>query len=161
MKIKINWSGRAHNFLPHEKEYLLKVLDSDNLTQGEQKEKFEDSLRKYLKQKNIFCTSSAAASLEIISLLLSLKKGDEIIIPAHTYCASAIPFARNGAKIIWADTDFNTRTISLEDVRKKITSKTKAVVIVHLYGFAVDVKKFKKLKKNLIIIEDCAQGVAS
>ena len=87
------------------------------MTQGEQKEKFEDSLRKYLKQKNIFCTSSAAASLEIISLLLSLK-GDEIIIPAHTYCASAISFARNGAKIIWADIDFNTRTISLEDVRK-------------------------------------------
>lgn len=158
MKTKINWSGKSHNFLTHEKEYLLKVLDSDNLTQGEQKEKFEDSLRNYLKQKNVFCTSSAAASLEIISLLLSLKKGDEIIIPAHTYCASAIPFARNGAKIIWADIDFNTRTISLEDVRKKLTSKTKAIVIVHLYGFAVDVKKFKKLKKNLTIIEDCAQA---
>ena len=62
--------------------------------------------------------SSAASALEIIALLLDLKKGDEVIIPAHTYCASAIPFARNGAKIVWADIDFNSRTIDVEDVKK-------------------------------------------
>ena len=158
MKLKINWSGRAHDYNKKEKKYLLKVLDSDNLTQGKEKEKFEYELRKYLKIKNIFCTSSAAASLEIIAMLLDLKKGDEVIIPAHTYCASAIPFARNGAKIIWADINFKTRTIDLEDVKSKITKKTKAIVVVHLYGFAVDVPKFLKLRKNIKIIEDCAQA---
>ena len=57
--------------------------------------------------------------MEIIAILLNLKKNDEVIIPAHTYCASAIPFARNGAKIIWADINFKSRTIDLEDFKKK------------------------------------------
>ena len=130
MKLKINWSGKSHNFNYKEKKYLLRVLDSDNLTQGRELVKFEKGLQKYLNKKNIFCTSSAAASLEIIAILLKLKKGDEVIVPAHTYCASAISFARNGAKIIWADIDFKTRTIDIEDVKKKITNKTKAIVIV-------------------------------
>ena len=108
MNLKINWSGKSHNYSFSEKKYLTNVLDSDALTQGPQKEKFEKSLSSYLKVKNIFCTSSAASALEIISDLLNLKKGDEIIIPAHTYCASAIPFARRGAKIIWADIDLKT-----------------------------------------------------
>ena len=95
--------------------------------------------------------------MEIIAILLKLKKGDEVIIPAHTYCASAISFARNGAKIIWADIDFKTRTIDIEDVKKKITNKTKAIVIVHLYGYAVDVNKFKRINSKIKIIEDCAQ----
>ena len=115
---------------------------------------------KNILKKNIYAVSSAAAALELISILLDLKKNDEVIIPAHTYCASAIPFARNGAKIVWADIDLNTRTIDISDVRKKINKRTKAIVIVHLYGFAVDVKSFIKLKKykNIKIIEDCAQA---
>lgn len=158
MKLKINWSGKSHNFNYKEKKYLLRVLDSDNLTQGRELVKFEKGLQKYLNKKNIFCTSSAAASLEIIAILLKLKKGDEVIVPAHTYCASAISFARNGAKIIWADIDFKTRTIDIEDVKKKITNKTKAIVIVHLYGYAVDVNKFKRINSKIKIIEDCAQA---
>jgi dTDP-4-amino-4,6-dideoxygalactose transaminase len=158
MKIKLNWSGRSHNYTVKEKKYLMKVLDSDNLTQGQEKEIFESNLKKYLKIKNIYSTSSAAAALEIIAVLLNLQKGDEVIVPAHTYCASAIPFARNGAKIIWADIDFVTRTIDFHDVKKKITAKTKAIVVVHLYGYAVDMSKFLNLKKNVKIVEDCAQA---
>lgn len=158
MKIKINWSGKSHNYTYQEKKYLINVLDSDVLTQGIEKEKFENSLRIYLKKKNIFSINSAASALELISILLNIKKNDEIIIPAHTYCASAIPFARRGAKIIWADIDLNTRTISYEDVKKKITKKTKAILIVHLYGYAVDVRKFKNFGKDIKLIEDCAQA---
>lgn len=161
MKLKINWSGRSHNFTSSEKKYLMNVLDSDNLTQGVQKNKFEKSLRRYFNRKNIFCTSSAASALEIIATLLNIKKGDEIIIPAHTYCASAIPFVRNGAKIIWADIDFQTRTLSFEDVKKKVTNRTKAIVVVHLYGYAVDVTKFKNISKKIKIIEDCAQAMGA
>ena len=111
----------------------------------------------------IIAISSAAGALEIISSLLNLKKNDEVIIPAQTYCASAIPFARQGAKIIWADINFNTRVVDLEDIKKKITSKTKAIVIVHLYGYACDFRKiigFCK-KKKIKIIEDCAQSLGA
>ena len=159
--MKIIWSGKSHNYTQEEKKYFLNILSSDVLTQGPELEKFESSLRNYLGSKNIFCTSSAAASLEIISDLIDIKKGDEIIIPAHTYCATAIPFARKGAKIIWADIDFYTRTINIHDVKKKITKKTKAIIIVDLYGYAVDIRPFKKLKKNIKIIHDCAQSLGA
>lgn len=102
--------------------------------------------------------SSAASALKIIATFLNIKKGDVIIIPAHTYCASAIPFARLGAKIIWADMDLNTRVIDLDDVKKKINKKTKAILIVNLNGYAVDVNNFKKINKRIKIIEDCAQA---
>lgn len=156
--MKINWSGKSHNFLNSEKKYLCKVLDSDILTQGDEQKKFEKNLCNYLKAKNVYCVNSAASALEIISILLKIKKGDEIIIPAHTYCATAIPFARRGAKIIWADIDIDTRTISFDDVKKKISKKTKAIILVHLYGYAVDVNKFKTINKKIKIIEDCAQS---
>ncbi len=162
--MQINWSGRAHDFSNKDIKYLTKVIKyADPLTQGKYLKKFEKSFSDYIKKKNVFAVSSAAAALEIIALLLNLKKGDEVIIPAHTYCASAIPFARNGAKIIWSDIDFNTRVVDLKDIQKKITRKTKAVIFVHLYGFAVNFKSiipFLK-KKKIKIIEDCAQAIGS
>lgn len=160
-KLKINWVNRSHFFTQKELNYLNNFLKkSESLTQGKELFKFETSLGKYLKVKNINVVSSAAAGLEIIASLLQLKKGDEVIIPAHTYCATALPFLRNGAKIIWADIDFATRVISLEDIKKKITKNTKAIILVHLYGYAVDVFKIKKYlkNKNIKIIEDCAQA---
>ena len=157
---KIIWSGRSHNFSDNEVKYLTNVIrTADPLTNGKELRIFEKELKKYLKVKNVFATSSAAASLEIIALLLNLKKNDEIIIPAHTYCASAISFARNGAKIIWADIDFASRVVSENDIIKKINKNTKAIVIVHLYGFMFNVSKLKrKINKKIKIIEDCAQA---
>ena len=92
-----------------------------------------------------------------------LKKGDEVIIPAHTYCASAIPFARQGAKIIWSDINFNTRVVDIEDIKIKITSKTKAILIVHLYGYSCDFRKIIGFcrKRKIKIIEDCAQSLGA
>jgi dTDP-4-amino-4,6-dideoxygalactose transaminase len=157
--MQIPWSGKSYNLLNKEIKYLTNFLsNSKTLTQGNELKLFETSLRKYLGKKNIFCLSSAASALEIIATFLNIKKGDEIIIPAHTYCASAIPFARLGAKIVWADINLDTRVIDLHDVKKKINKKTKAILIVHLNGYAVDVNKFKKINKRIKIIEDCAQA---
>ena len=137
--MKINWSGRAHKFSNSDIKYLVEIIkNADPMTQGSYLKKFEKNFSKFIKKKNVFALSSAASALEIIAALLNIKKNDEIIVPAHTYCASAIPFARNGAKLIWADINFYTRTIDLNDFKKKVTKKTRAVVIVHLYGYAVD-----------------------
>ncbi len=162
--MKINWSGRAHKFSNNDIKFLVKVIkNADPMTQGIYLKKFQKDFSKYIGKKNVFALSSAASALEIIAVLLNLKKNDEVIIPAHTYCASAIPFARNGAKIIWADINFKSRTIDLEDFKKKITKKTKAVIIVHLYGYAVDFRKIINFckKKNIKIIEDCAQALGA
>lgn len=161
--MKINWSGRSHNYSNKELTFLRNVIKkADPLTQGKYLKLFEKSFAKYIKvdNKKVFALSSAAAALEIIAALLKLKKGDEIIIPAHTYCASAIPFLRNGARIVWADIDFDTRVIDFQDVQKKISKKTKAIVVVHLYGYACDISPFVKIckKKKIKLIEDCAQA---
>ena len=162
--MKINWSGRSHNYSNKDINYLVKIIKTaDPLTQGKYLKKFEQVFSKYIKKKNVFAVSSATGALEIISLLLKLKKGDEVIIPAHTYCASAIPFARQGAKIIWSDINFNTRVVDIDDIKIKITSKTKAILIVHLYGYSCDFRKIIGFcrKRKIKIIEDCAQSLGA
>lgn len=130
MKEKILFSGRAYNFNNKEIKYIVNsIKNADPLTQGKYLNLFEDKLKKYLSARNVFVTSSAASALEIIAQLINLKKGDEVIVPAHTYCASAIPFARNGAKIIWADINFDTRTIDINDVKKKLLKKLKLLLL--------------------------------
>ena len=162
--MQINWSGRSHKYSNKDINYLVKIIKiADPLTQGKYLKKFEYVFSKYIKKENVFAVSSAAAALEIISLLLNLKKGDEVIIPAHTYCASAIPFARQGAKIVWADIDFSTRVVDINDIMKKISKKTKAIVIVHLYGYVCDFREIVEFckKKRIKIIEDCAQSLGA
>ena len=161
--MKIDWSGRSHKYTEKEIRVLSNVIrNADPLTGGKYLKLFENSLKNFLGKKNIFATSSAASAIELISMLCQIKQGDEVIIPGHTYCATAIPFARNGAKIIWSDIELKTRVVSLEDILKKITKKTKVIVVVHLYGYAFDVlelkKRVKKINKKIIIVEDCAQA---
>jgi dTDP-4-amino-4,6-dideoxygalactose transaminase len=162
--MKIDWSGRSHSYSSKDINYLIDIIKTaDPLTQGKYLREFEKIFAKYIGKKNVFAVSSAAAALEIISLLLNLKKNDEVIIPAHTYCASAISFARQGAKIVWSDINFATRVVDLEDIKRKITTKTKAILIVHLYGYACDFRGIIKFcrKKNIKIIEDCAQSLGA
>ena len=162
--MKIPWSGRSHNYNKTDINFLVNIIKkADPLTQGKYLKLFEKKFGNYIGKKNVFAVSSAASALEIIALLLDIKKNDQIIIPAHTYCASAIPFARNGAKIVWADIDLATRVIDLNDVKKKINSNTKAVVIVHLYGYAANFQSFISYckKRNIKIIEDCAQALGA
>ena len=162
--MKINWSGRSHKYSQEDVNYLVDIIkNADPLTQGKYLKKFEERFAKYINKKNVFAMSSAAAALEIIAILLKIRKGDEIIVPAHTYCASAIPFARNGAKLKWADINFQTRTIDLNNFKKLITKKTKAIIIVHLYGYAVDFRKIISFcrKRKIKIIEDCAQALGA
>ena len=124
--MKIDWSGRSHNYTNKDINYLTKIIKTaDPLTQGKFLKSFERAFSKYIGKENVFAVSSAAGALEIISLLLNFRKGDEVIIPAHTYCATAIPFARQGAKIIWADINIDNRVIDINDIKKKLPQKRK------------------------------------
>ena len=95
--------------------------------------------------------------------VLRLKPSDEIIIPSHTYCASALPFVRYGAKIRWVDIDKDDFTINTENLKNIINKNTKVIFAVHLYGLPCEINKIKKIcdKKKIILIEDCAQSLGS
>jgi len=161
---KISWSGRSVDYTDQEIDAVIKAMKTaDPLTQGKYLKEFEQKFSEYIGVKNSFAVSSATAALELSAILCRLKEGDEVIIPAHTFCATAIPFARTKAKIIWADIDKDTRVVSAETMEKCITEKTKAMVIVHLYGLMAPMDKIMELakKNNILVVEDCAQAIGA
>jgi dTDP-4-amino-4,6-dideoxygalactose transaminase len=136
---------------------------AEPLTQGAYLEEFEKIFSDYHEGLPAFATSSCAGALELIADLIQIHPGDEVIIPAHTYVASAIPFARHGAKLIWADIDSDTRVITANSIAPLITSRTKAVVMVHLYGLCGPMDEIMALseKHGFYVIEDCAQALGA
>jgi len=161
VKYKVDWSGRALDYSNEELDTIINVVkNADPLTQGRYLTEFENTIKKYLGVEHAFGLTSAASALELIAVLSKLGPGDEVIIPSHTYCASAIPFGRTGATIVWADIDPETFVVSVEDIQKKITKNTKMVVVVHLYGLSCDMDPIVQICKtnNLMLVEDCAQA---
>ncbi len=166
MEIKVDWPSRGHEFTEEEIQIVGSIMRAKKtaLTQGSYVAKFEKDFATYIGASNAFSLMSAAHGLDIAAMLIDVEPGDEIIIPSHTYCASAIAFARRGAKIRWADIDPATFTISLEHTKQLITNKTKAIVVVHLYGLiSPKINEFVNLARenNLFLIEDCAQSLGA
>ena len=161
---RIPWSGRSVIYNNAEMKTVMETMQkADPLTQGKYQKEFEKFFSEYIKTKHSFAVSNCTAALELSAILSEIGKDDEIIIPGHTFCATAIPFARTGAKIIWADIDPKTRIVSANTISKCITSRTKAIVIVHLYGLMAEMDSIMKLAKrnNLYVIEDCAQALGA
>jgi dTDP-4-amino-4,6-dideoxygalactose transaminase len=159
------WSGRGINYTERDIAAVVAVMrEADPLTQGIYLEQFQNIFSDYHDDGGYaFAVSSCAAALELAADLIKVEQGDEIIIPAHTYVASAIPFARRGAKIIWADIDPDFRVVTAETLERCVTSRTKAIVVVHLYGMNAPMDEIMDLaaKRDFIVIEDCAQSLGA
>ena len=166
MNMKINWPNRGHKYSNDEIETVIDIMrDSKNqLTQGNFVSQFENDFKNYLGSNNAFSLMSAAHALDISANLIQIKEGDEVIIPAHTYCATALAFARKGAMIKWADICPKSLTISLDSIKKLLSPRTKAIVVVHLYGLIcpeiIEIVELAKLNK-IFLIEDCAQSLGA
>ena len=125
-EFKIPWSLRSHFFSSKEKKEIIKILDkSDCLTQGEWLRKFENKFLKFLNSNGkAYAVTSGASAIEIAASLLNLKKNDEVIIPSHTYCATALSFTRYNCKIKWADINPDSFCIDPNSIKKLITKKS-------------------------------------
>ena len=159
MSFKIPWSIRSVLLNEQEIKTINAFLRStEALTQGAYKNSFENKLKKYLdvEKGDIFAVNSGTSALELTAELLDIKEGDEVILPSHTFCATAIPFLRRGAKLVWGDINPETLVLDYEDVKKKITNKTKAIILVHLYGIPCDIDKFREF--DIPLVEDAAQS---
>lgn len=142
--------------------YTIKVLRSGQLAEGPQVKLFEREFMAKFGVKNALALNSGTAALELAYELAGIKEEDEVITPILTCTATNLPLVRRGAKIIFADIaeDLN---VDIEDIKKKITAKTKAIVFVHFGGNNRGLKELLALAKerNIILIEDAAQAVGS
>ncbi|GAW88093.1 aminotransferase class V-fold PLP-dependent enzyme [Flavobacterium psychrophilum] len=135
-----------------------KLSGNGNFTQKCQ-QFFED---KY-KFKKCLLTTSCTDALEMCAMLINCNQDDEIIVPSYTFVSSALAFVRQGAKIIFADSQDNNPNIDANKIEHLITPKTKAIVVVHYAGIAADMDKIMQLahQYNLVVIEDAAQAIDS
>lgn len=113
--------------------------------------------------KKCLLTTSCTDALEMCAILANIEKDDEIIIPSYTFVSTALAFIRQGAKIIFADSNSENPNIDVAKIESLITSKTKALVPVHYAGIACDMEGIMNLasKYNLLVIEDAAQAIDS
>jgi dTDP-4-amino-4,6-dideoxygalactose transaminase len=113
--------------------------------------------------KKILLTTSCTDALEMCAILADIKPGDEVIVPSFTFVSTALAFVRQGARIIFADSNPNNPNIDTDRIEELITSKTKAIVPVHYAGVACDMDTIMALsrKYNLLVIEDAAQAIDS
>ncbi len=162
MQYKIPFIGRAHSYTQNEIDCVVEVMQSAiPLTQGVYLQNFQKKFCKYTGAKHAFAINNATSGLELAAQLCQFKGGDEVIIPGHTFTASAYPFLKKGAKIIWADIDPIIRVVNAETIESCISSNTRVIVVVHLYGYGVDMTSIMRLAKenSILVVEDTAQAL--
>lgn len=141
----------------------LAVLKSGNLVQGEQVEQFERSLEDYLHCRHAVLVSSGTAALHLSLLAAGIKPGDEVIVPAFTFPATANAVELTGAKSVFVDIGLSDFCIDAQKIEAKISPKTKAIIPVHEFGQPADIEKIvaTAARYNLKIIEDAACALGS
>ena len=146
----------------NEKRFVNHALRTNWISsEGPFVKKFEKNFSIYNKKKFGVAVSNGTAALEIAIKSLNLKKGSEVIIPAFSIISTANAVIKNNLKPILVDCDLETWNMRSDETLKKITKKTKAIIITHIYGLPVDLKKILQIakKKNIIIIEDTAEVI--
>ena len=166
MDIKVNFSGRAIRYTEEEIAVVVEAMrNADPLTQGHHMRRFESAFAEYQRvaQGTCFTTMNGCAALELSAQLCLFNEGDEVVIPSHTFTASAYPYIKKGARLVWADVDMHSRVVTADSIEKVLSPRTKAVVVVHLYGYVADMPAITALckERGLILIEDAAQAIGA
>lgn len=124
---------------------------------------FEQNFSAYVGTKYGTAVNNGTVALHLALLALGIGKGDEVIVPALTYVASVNTIRYTGATPVFVDSLADTWQIDPDDVEKKITKNTRAIIPVHLYGYPCDMDRIMEIAKkyNLFVIEDCAEAIGS
>ncbi len=147
-----------------EHAYLKEAIDSGWISSlGPFVEKFEKKFAEYIGVKYAVSCASGTSALSLLCSTLGIKPGDEVIIQSLTFTADAFAMHQSGAKIVFADCSKDRFTISPEDVKKKITKKTKIISPTHLYGRAAEMTELKEIcdSNNIYLVEDCCQATGA
>ena len=160
----VPWSGRGSRYTDDEIAYVVEAMrEADPLTQGRFQAEFEAAFRDYAGADHAFATSSCSSALELTALISRVGLGDEVILPAHTFAATAIPFARTGARLVWADIEPDSLVVSAATLAPLINERTRVIVVVHLYGLAADMDPILALaaEHGILVVEDTAQALGA
>ena len=159
---RVSIPARQHPYTEEEINTVIDVMrNQDCQTQGPRMAQFQADFEAFTGANHAFAVDNATNALSLAATLCRVAPGDEVIVSAYTFCASAIPFAKAGAKIVWGDINPDTWTIDPADIERKITDKTKAIVCVHLLGMPCNMPAIMDIAKkyNLKVVEDCAQAL--
>jgi dTDP-4-amino-4,6-dideoxygalactose transaminase len=141
------------------KKEISKIIDKKNFILGEEVKKFENNFSKLSKIKYSIGCASGTDALILALKSLELKSSDEVIVPAMTYISTGLSVLINNNKLVYADINNDTGLISIDDIIKKITKKTKVIIPVNLYGQKVNLKKLRsRISNKIFIVEDSAQS---
>jgi dTDP-4-amino-4,6-dideoxygalactose transaminase len=142
---------------------MQEVVNSTSFIQGSQVGQFADALAKYLNVKSVIPCANGTDALQIAMMALGCKPGDEVILPVHTYVATAEVIALLGLVPVFTEVNEKTFNLDVNQIENKITSRTFAIVPVHLYGQCADMEPILNIaqKHNLHVIEDAAQSLGA
>ena len=146
----------------NEKKYLNECIDTGWISsEGPFVKRFENGMASYVGRKYATACANGSAALDIAVKILGLEKDDEVIMPSFTIISCAQSLVTQGIKPVLVDSHFDTFNMIVEDIEAKITPKTKAIMIVHIFGLSVDVNPILELaqKYHLKIIEDAAEAI--
>jgi len=143
-----------------ELENLKKVIEKKWLTEGPFSKEFTELIKKFTGAKHVLLVNNGTLALFLSLLGLEVGAGDEVIVPDFTFIASASSIVFTGATPVFVDVSKGNLNIDPEKIESKITSKTKAILPVHVYGQAADMEPILRIaqKYNLKVLEDAAQG---
>lgn len=152
------------NLNGNEKKYVNECLDTCWISsKGHFVNDFENEFSNYINVKYGTAVCNGTVAIHLALVALGIGAGDEVIVPTFTYIASANPVVQTGAKPVFVDSLYNTWQMDPNDIKRKITKQTKAIIVVHLYGHPCEMDTIIKIakEKNLFIIEDCAEAIGS
>jgi dTDP-4-amino-4,6-dideoxygalactose transaminase len=154
----------SHQYIDEDDiQSVINVLQSDFLTDGPETKKFELMVSEYIGCKYSVAVSNCTSALYLSLLVADIKENQEVITTSNTFVATANVIKQIGAIPVFADIDPNTYNIDPEDIKRKITNKTKAIIPVHFAGRTCDMEEIYKIAKqySLIVIEDGAHSFSA
>jgi len=159
----INLKAQYLRIKPEIDEAISSVLNSTQFIKGPIVKEFEQNLANYLDVNHVISCANGTDALQIALMSLNLSPGDEVIVPSFTYVATAEVIALLGLEPVMVDVDVETFNVIPENILEAITSKTKVIIPVHLFGQSCEMKKIMTIanEHELYVIEDNAQAIGS
>lgn len=159
----VDLKSQYHHIKDQIDQAVIECISSTAFINGPAVKEFQTNLEEYLGVKHVIPCANGTDSLQIAMMALELQPGDEVICPAFTYVATAEVIGLLGLIPVMVDVDPKTFNVTAKDIESAITSKTKAIVPVHLYGQSCDMEPIMRLaeKHNLYVIEDNAQAIGA